>query len=432
MMAHDRLGRRTALRLAGGMLAATLHGRASRAQALSGTVRVWTFLSREGKSPREVVLRSIIEAFVAANPGVSVTVESQPFQELETKFVAASAQNRAPDLIWMRDTFLSLVADRGALSDLDDLLSDDFRRDALPDMFGVFVKKSEFDGKRLSLPIWPSPAQILFYRKDTLREIGLEAPPLTWKEFVPAAGQLTKGQRLGFGLPTNDNSVSAFVNIMGGFGPQIFDASTGRLDLAGPQAMATAEAVRQLVKVRALSPTLLNAMGDDIQDQFAAGRFAIAQAFAPRFSQFKTGAAAYDPEQLAISAWPGFGDRPPAVLLGPYWTVGLSSKSRNKPAAAALLEALYSPQASMQWAKVAGLVPDRRSVMADPWFKSADAAVIARFVELLAAPGAMVFPQRLPDTTKIFPVLNAALQELIGTEEATGRVLARAKATLGW
>lgn len=429
MAKHNSLGRRGALGLAG---AGLLLGRTARAQALSGTVRVWTFLSREGKSPREVVLRGIIDAFTAANPGVTVVVESQPFQELETKFVAASAQNRAPDLIWMRDTFLSLVADRGALADLNELLSDGFKREAVPDMFGVFVKKSEFEGKRLSLPIWPSPAQILFYRKDTLKEIGLEAPPLTWKEFVPAAGKLTKGDRLGFGLPTNDNSVSAFINIMTGFGPQVFDAATGRLDLTGPQAMETAEVVRQLVKQKALSATLLNAMGDDIQDQFAAGRFAIAQAFAPRFSQFKSIAAAYDPEQLAISAWPGFGDRPPAVLLGPYWTVGMSSKSKNKPAAAALLEALYTKEASLNWAKVAGLVPDRRSVMSDPWFKTKDAFVISAYVDLLAAPGALVFPQRLPDTTKIFPVLNAALQELIGTSEDSGKILARAKATLGW
>jgi len=413
------------------MLLPALSGIA-RAQGLGGTVRIWTFLSAEGTSPREVVLRDLIGKFTAANPGVTVTVESQPFQELETKFVAASAQGRAPDIIWMRDTFLNLVNDRGALANLDQELSEDFRTNVLPDLYPVFVNKSVIGGSRTSLPLWPSPAQILFYRKDALAEVGLDAPPLTWDAFIPVAAKLTKGDRLGFGLPTNDNSVSAFINMMTGFGPGIFDKATGQFDVTGPEAKETANVVRQLVKAGALSPTLLNAMGDDIQDQFAAGRFAIVQAFAPRFEQYKKIAAAYDPAQLAVSAWPAFGDRPPAVLLGPYWTVGLSAKSENKAAATAFIEALYTTDASLEWAKTAGLVPDRRSVQSDPYFKTPAAATIGVFSGLLDAPGALTFPPNLPDITKVFPVMNTALQELIGTDEAIDSILSRAKATLGW
>ncbi len=431
-MSLTRPNRRTALALgAASMLLPALTGIAN-AQDHSGTIRIWTFLSAEGQSPREVVLRALIEKFTAENPGVSVVVEAQPFQELETKFVAASAQNRAPDIIWMRDTFLDLVNQRGALANLDDELSEDFRSNALPDLYPVFAEKSVLDGSRVSLPLWPSPAQILFYRKDALAEIGLDAPPQTWEEFIPVAGKLTSGDRLGFGLPTNDNSVSAFINMMTGFGPDIFDAATGQFDITGPEAVATAEVVRQLVAIGALSPTLLNAMGDDIQDQFAAGRFAIVQAFAPRFAQYKQIAAAYDPAQLAVAPWPAFGDRPPAVLLGPYWTVGLSSKSENKGAATAFIESLYTPEASMQWAQIAGLVPDRRSVQADPFFATPEAASIRVFSDLLDAPGALTFPPKLPDITKVFPVMNTALQELIGTDEAIDAILSRAKATLGW
>ena len=432
MIKNGKSSRRTLLKLGGAALALPLLVSTAMAQDLSGTVRIWTFLSPEGSSPREVVLNDIIEQFEAEHPDVDVVVESQPFQELETKFVAASAQGRAPDIIWMRDTFLSLVSDRGALADLDELLSEEFKQEAIPDMFQVFVEKSVFDGKRESLPLWPSPAQSIFYRKDVLEEAGLEAPPLTWDEFIPVAAQLTEGDRLGFGMPTNDNSVSGFINIMSGFGPEIFDPETGQLDLTGDQALQAANVVRQLSEQGALSPTLLNAMGDDIQDQFAAGRFAMAQAFSPRFQQFKSIAAAYDPEQLAVSPWPAFGDRPPAVLLGPYWTVGISSKSENQEAAAAFLEALYTPEASMQWAQTAGLVPDRQSVLSDPFFSTPEAETIMTFVDLLSAPGAMVFPQRLPDITKVFPVLNTALQELIGTDEDPAAILARAESTLGW
>ena len=136
--------------------------------------------------------------------------------------------------------------------------------------------------------------------------------------------------------------------------------------------------------------------------------------------------------ELAVSAWPSFGERPPAVLLGPYWTVGMSATSTNKRAATAFLETLYSRDASLKWAKDAGLVPDRRSVMADPWFQQPEAATIAEFNRLLAGPGALVFPQRIPDITRMFTVLNTALQRLIGTDDPPRTVLGDAKATLGW
>lgn len=413
--------------LATPFLAKLAHG-----QALSGNVRVWTFLSPEGQSPRERVLKTLIDQFKLRHPGVNVMVESQPFQELETRFVAASAQRRAPDIVWLRDTFLALVHDRRALANLDEVLTPEFKAAALADMFPVFVNKSVFEGVRTSLPLWPSPAQSIFYRKDALGEIGLEAPPLTWDAFVDAAGRLTKGNRLGLGLPSNDNSVAALLNIISGFGNEAFDPATGRVDLTGPMAMEAATVIRRMVANGALSRTLLNAMGDDIQDQFAAGRFAMAQAFTPRFDQFRRIAAGYDARHLAVSAWPSFGGRPPAVLLGPYWVVGMSAASPNKAAAGAFLESLYTPEASMLWARQAGLVPDRRSVMSDPWFQGPDAAMIREFVALLGAPGALTFPQRLPDITRIFPVLNKAQQELMGTDDPVPVIMARAKAALGW
>jgi multiple sugar transport system substrate-binding protein len=399
---------------------------------VTGTVRVWTFLSPDGSAPREVVLRSIIESFTAANPGVSIVVEPQPSTELETKFIAAAQQGRAPDVIWMRDTFLGLVESRNILLDLNEALSSEFRAAAIPDLFQVFAEKSVFGGRRISLPIWPSPSQIPFYRGDALEEIGLEAPPLEWWSFVDAAARLTQGDRFGLGLPTKSQDNSSLVNIMAGFGPSFIDPDTSTLNLTGPEALEAARVIRELVARNALSKSLINAWGDDIQDQFAAGRFAIAQAFGPRFPQFKAAAAAYDPSRLAVSAWPAFGDRPPAVLLGGYWTVGISAATQNKEAATAFVEALYSPEASLEWSKTASLVPDRRSVLTDPWYATETTGTISRFVQLLSEPGAMTLPAQMPKSSEAFTTINIALEELIGTDEDPASILGRAASTLGW
>jgi multiple sugar transport system substrate-binding protein len=378
-----------------------------------------------------VVLKSIVAAFEAANPGVKVVVEPQPSTELETKFIAASMQGRAPDVIWMRDTFLGVLGERDVLLNLDEVLTENFRKEAVPDLFEVFANKSIVDGRRISLPIWPSPSQVPFYRKDALAEIGLESPPLDWWEFVPAAAKLTKDDRFGFGIPTKSQDNSAFINIMAGFGKEIINTDTGGLNITGAEALEAAKVIRELVAQNALSRSLINAWGDDIQDQFAAGRFAMAQAFGPRFPQFKAAAAAYDPVHLAVSPWPAFNGRPPAVLLGGYWTVGLSSATQNKDAAVAFLEALYSPEASLQWSQVAGLVPDRRSVLSNDFYKT-ETGTISRFVELLSGDGALTLPARMPKSNEAFTTINLALEELIGTDESPEAILGRAASALGW
>ena len=301
----------------------------------------------------------------------------------------------------------------------------------MPDLFQVFADKSVFDGRRISLPIWPSPSQIPFYRGDALEEIGLEAPPLEWWSFVDAAAKLTRGERFGLGLPTKSQDNSALINIMAGFGPSFIDPDTNTLDLTGPEALEAARVIRELVGRNALSRTLINAWGDDIQDQFAAGRFAIAQAFGPRFPQFKAAAAAYDPSRLAVSAWPAFGDRPPSVLLGGYWTVGISSATSNKDAAVAFVEALYSQDASLEWSKTASLVPDRRSVLSDPGTRPRRQGR-SRASSNCFPEGALTLPARMPKSNEAFTTINLALEELIGTDEDPQSILGRAAAALGW
>jgi multiple sugar transport system substrate-binding protein len=77
-------------------------------------------------------------------------------------------------------------------------------------------------------------------------------------------------------------------------------------------------------------------------------------------------------------------------------------------------------------------VPDRRSLLQAPFFATPEASDIRAFTALLSAPGVMTFPQRMPNITKVFPVMNTALQELIGTKESVDAILGRAKSTLGW
>lgn len=407
-------------------------GRSDQASGDGTQIRVWTFLSSEGTSPREVVLNELISDFEADNPGVDVVVEAQPFEELESKFMSAAQRGQAPDVIWARDTFLYLLDDAGTLLDLDEHLSAEFTAEALPDMFEVFTEKAVFDGARVALPIWPTPAQVLFYREDVLETAGYDAPPLNWEEFSAAMAGLSEDSRYGLGLPMNDTGVTPFLMLLNGFGDDVLDPTTGRFDLLGPESVRVAETLRELVTSGAIPSDVITSTGQDIQDQFATGRYSTAMAFGPRYSAYEESAAGFDPATLRVSAWPSFDSDTPSALLGPYWNVGVSADSENPAEATAFVESLFTTEASMKWAETAGQVPDRRSVLDDPFFSSDESGPITEFVEIIESEGARVLPQQMEDVTRVANVLNSAVQRIVGTDDDITGILEDARSELGW
>lgn len=407
-------------------------GRSDQASGDGTQIRVWTFLSSEGTSPREVVLNELISEFEADNPGVDVVIEAQPFEELESKYMSASQRGQAPDVIWARDTFLYLLEDAGTLLDLDEHLSTEFTGEALPDMFEVFTEKAVFDGSRVALPIWPTPAQVLFYRQDVLEAAGYDTPPLRWDEFGTAMTQLSTGSQYGLGLPMNDTGVTPFLMLLNGFGDDVLDPTTGRFDLLGPESVMVAQTLRELATSGAIPSDVITSTGQDIQDQFATGRFSTAMAFGPRFSAYVESAAGFDPATLRVSAWPSFDSDAPSALLGPYWNVGVSADSDNPAEATAFVESLFTTEASLKWAQTAGQVPDRRSVLDDPFFSSEESGPITDFVEIIDSEGARVLPQEMEDVTRVANVLNVAVQRIVGTEDDINSILEDAKSELGW
>ena len=59
------------------------------ALAQDTTVRMWTFLNPSGTSPREVALAQIIANYEKANPGTRIVVETQAWDQMTPKFLAA-------------------------------------------------------------------------------------------------------------------------------------------------------------------------------------------------------------------------------------------------------------------------------------------------------------------------------------------------------
>jgi multiple sugar transport system substrate-binding protein len=135
-------------------------------------------------------LDQMIAAFQAANPGITVKVETTPFDQYFTKLQTLVAGGTAPDVFELNyENFVS-YASKDVLADLTALAAAEpgFTERFYPRAYEAFSR----DGKQYGLPQSFSNV-VLFYNKDLFDAKGVSYPTAdwTWKEELEAAQKLT-------------------------------------------------------------------------------------------------------------------------------------------------------------------------------------------------------------------------------------------------
>lgn len=88
---------------------------------------MWTFLDVQNPTnSRAKALAQLIENFETANPGITVTVESQDHSTLPAKYYAAFQAGNAPDIVQVSVSNLSAGIEMGAFSTLESLFYNDW------------------------------------------------------------------------------------------------------------------------------------------------------------------------------------------------------------------------------------------------------------------------------------------------------------------
>jgi len=141
----------------------------------------------------------IIDAFEAANPGVTVEMLSHPWEGWDERYGSAFAAGNPPDVSYMPDEFYPKFAVAGQLAKLDELFPDTLAK-MEGDYPSNFWKLGQYAGHQYGIPYLYVAIQI-FYNKDLFDAAGLPYPPSspedpgfkdwTWDKFVEVAQKLT-------------------------------------------------------------------------------------------------------------------------------------------------------------------------------------------------------------------------------------------------
>jgi multiple sugar transport system substrate-binding protein len=372
-----------------------------------GSVLVWTFVDAiNSADTRGKATKSSTDRFMQAHPNTKVQFEITPWPQLGNKYQAAWEAGSAPDAVWVRLDWLAPQVRQGALTVLDDRVSQ-WSKDAVEDLYWKALwDGGVVDNKRYALYQWPivlSPQ----YRKDVAERAGVKPTEAkTFDEWIPMLQRMTidkagryRGQAgfddaqvavWGYGegrARRGGNDLKLETVMLSAGEPLLHDDSTA--NWTSPAGIRALTYWTDLIKTHQVEPK-----EDITRDQatadknFIGGLYASYGGGSAKFVDVQRGAQGWDGKALAVMRTPGLAKWGP--VEAPGWYLGMNSKAKNPDGAWAWLEYYTSREADLEMAKTGGQLPIRKSTLTDPFFQTEDAGYIRDYHEMVATQGSFV------------------------------------------
>lgn len=212
----------------------------------------------------------VISGFEDENPGVTIDLEMQSWENINDVITSRIQGNQAPDILSI-DAFAG-YAQEDLLYSAEEILSEQ----TISDFQEAFVENASIDGDQYGFPLLAS-ARALFVNDDLLDEAGVEAPT-TWDELYDAAEAITEQTDMyGYGLPLGSEEAQAeaglwFFGAGGGYGDE------NDITVDSPENIEAAEFMQQLAADGLTQPDAGATQRTPMLDQFIQGQFGMAMA----------------------------------------------------------------------------------------------------------------------------------------------------------
>ncbi len=386
-------------------------------------LRYWTFLDPKDPGPRSRAQTQIIDAFHRKHPDIEVKPEVMAWQQIDPQLIQAVGAGKGPDVTRVSGDSIAVNTKAGAIIPLNPW-TDKWTKENKADFHGDW-EVSLINGMKMALPIGVATT-IFCYRKDLLERSGLKVPT-TWEELISAAKVLTKDPVWGtaVGLSQKNRASNIYQTLfpqVWSYGGEVLRGNRAVLD--HPAWVETFRYWRDMVRVhKAAPPGIVNETTDTIMEGFRAGVIATMFQHNHKLAQVKT-SKVIPSNSLGVTFMPGRGGKPgPNPLIG--WHLAMSKDVKEREAAWLFIDHMLSPEMQLINAKVAEEVPSRKSVGADPWFRTEEASYISAYLKVAAESG-RVFPYPA-EFASLCDKLAVAIQQVIVNNAPIEKMLKEAQ-----
>lgn len=191
-----------------------------------------TYMNFSANGGHEADLDAIVSAFEAENEGITVKVETVPYDDYFTKLQTAVAGGTESDAFELNYENFVTYASNGSLAELSDVDGSVYK----PSLLDAFTQ----DGKQLGLPESFSNV-VLFYNKALFDAAGIPTPTSdwTWADEQAAAEKLTNKAA---GVWGNYQPISfyEFYKTLAQSGGEFFNADKTKATFASPEGIEAA------------------------------------------------------------------------------------------------------------------------------------------------------------------------------------------------
>ncbi|MEV0197731.1 sugar ABC transporter substrate-binding protein [Nonomuraea sp. NPDC050691] len=308
---------------------------------------------------RTKLIKTLIEGFEKANPGVEVELVSPPLDSADQKITQILQTKKDLDVLEVRDHTAKSFSNNGWLAELPTT-----QWAGWSDLTELAQKKAVEVGGKAYLYPYGFYQRTLFYRTDW----GLTQPPKTWQELYEAGKKMTSGDRFGYSFRGGKGGADYAVQMISAYNGEALDPQKSfflkdkRTIFSTPEA---AQALDLYVKIfKEASPP----------DSVSWGYPEMVQGF----TSGVTGMLIQDPEVIktveesAVKTWSTapIPKGPTGYAFQPvgYAGWGVTSFSPHQKEAVKLVQYLSEAKQSIAFAKGNSLIPISRQAQSDPQF----------------------------------------------------------------
>ena len=334
-----------------------------------------------GGQQRPDIMRDLFAQYMAANPGVKVSLEvGGATSDLHQKYLnmVLSAKDTTLDVFLIDIIRPAQFAAAGWAEPLDAYLGND-REAFMSRYLPAYRDANTVNNQVIALPAL-ADSLFLYYRKDLLAKYQ-EPPPTTWPELARVAKKIQQGendpnlQGLSFQGKAVEGAVCTFLLPYWSLGGEII--RDGKMSFERDKAEAGLNMWRSMVSEGVAKKNSAEVGTDDTRKEFQAGKVIFGVIWGYAWNHFQGGADTRVKDKVGVTTLPAMpGGKPVSCMGGWNWSV--SAYSKHKAASVALVRWLSSPEVSKQLALKGSFHPVFPSVYKDaevlkaiPWFADA-------------------------------------------------------------
>ncbi|MEF2247038.1 MULTISPECIES: ABC transporter substrate-binding protein [unclassified Paenibacillus] len=346
-------------------------------------------------------INGVIAAYENEHPNVKIKWQDYPMDAIQTKLLASSASNEAPDVVNLNTEIALQMVNVGALADISQYISSDVASSYIDGIYNSTV----LDGKAYAFP-WYTSIQVLFMNKEILEKAGLDpnkAPATrdelhemarTIKEKTGVAGYATeftaKSHLANEGVPilTEDRTAAAF---------------------ASEQGIAAAEEIKTLVEEGVIMKEIAKF---DAQVQFYASEQTAFVLAGPTFiNRMKTAAQDVLDKTKVVALPTGKGN----VNYSGTMNLVVPSASKNQQEAANFAAYMTNAVNQLEFSKVANTIASTKESLKDKFFTESDGSIEAeaKVATVSGLEHASEYTLGVARVADINSTVNAALEQII-------------------